>query len=392
MRLYQYHSRRSSNIIFIIVFLFSGVCSFAKELYEFKGNIGIYGGYESNLYRNTHNMEYPPSLGGASYDPVIGDGVAGTEIKLRTALNINEIHRLLFSLGGDYQFYPRHANANQGQANAGIEYRFRPIGTIILKLPCSGGYIRKLGVDEGSDETTIYEYAALDAGPRFEFSPAKRMKIKAGYQFSLRDYRAIDSVTSLDNNQHEFSVAIEPHFGAKRNNTVGIECAYLLKKYTKLGSYSSTGTLYDSLLRTYHYATVELTYKHDFGPVQLIVGYRPRYRADAYEGYYTYFENRLSSGISAELKSETSINIDAAWKYRHYLVHSAAQQGTGDEPDLIMRYVDLSANAEHKLGKRISLFARYELTLRKTNTGIQYFHTYRDYTVHQINAGIKYAW
>jgi hypothetical protein len=366
--------------------------SYANNTFESKGNIGFFGGYESNIFRNTHDMEYAPSLGGGAYDPVTGDGIAGWEIYSRSDINLNKTNRLTLSFNGDYQLYPHNMSYNQSQGKGEIEYRLRPKKTITLKFPVGGGYIRKLGVDEGSDETTLYEYWALDAGPRVEIIPFNKISMTTGYTFSLRNYQETGTTTSLDNTQHEISLAFEPIFGAKSNNTLIIESSYMLKKYLELGSYDSSGILYEAPFRTYHYGSAEITFKHDFGFIKWNIGYRPKLRADAFQSYYTYFENRISSGITADFKSRTSLSVNGAWRYRHYPVHPAEQLGTAADPDLVIRYFDLSTRAEQMIRKRISAYIEYDLKLRRTNTGIPYFHTYRNYTDHTIKAGTSVSW
>jgi len=377
---------------FLICMIAAAFSVYARESINFKGDVELFGGYESNIYRNTHDMQYPPSAGGQSYDPVTSDAVGGGALKAKATVNINRSNRLTGIIKADYQAYPGNLYANQGEADGEIEYRLVPTPVLAIRLPFRAGYIRKLGIDESADETNLYEYFAIDAGPRLEISPANNIDFDARYQFSWRDYRNVDTVAPLDNIQTEISLHVEPRFGRNLDNSVGLEIAYLFKKYSELGSYDSSGVLHSTPVRSYHYVTLELSYKHDFGVVIWKIAYRPRYRRDPFEGYYTYIENRFSSGVSAKLKSNTTIDFDGAWRYRHYLVHTAAQPGTGQEPDLVMHYFDISASVEQKIAKRLSLFAEYNLLSRNTNTEVIYFHTYRDYADNLIRAGIRFGW
>jgi len=292
----------------------------------------------------------------------------------------------------DYQLLPRYTDANQGQAEAGFEYRLRPVKPLTLKLLGSSGYTNKLGVDDGVGSTKLYKYWHMDANPHAEYSPPKSFTYKFDYKFSRLDYKDTDSSPSLDNHQHELRAAFEPSFGEDYRSSINIEGTYLLKNYQTLGSYDSTGTYFDHPLRTYHYVSIELTVKHDFGPVVAKVAYRPRSCTDAFADFYSYSEHRIYGNISGTLPSNTSFALDGSWRYRHYPVHTAPQPGTNRDPDLVMRYFDYSADIEQPIGKRLSLFAAYAMTLRRTNTGILYFYTFRNYTDHEVRAGVRYGW
>lgn len=359
----------------------------ASKKLDVKGSAEAFGGYESNILRGDDNMKQPPSLGGRSFNPVKQDGTLGGAVKLRPTLTINKVHRVAVTLDGDYQLFPRYSEANQGQAEAGFDYRVRPIKPLTLKLLGNGGYTRKLGVDEGTEATKLYEYWQIHAGPRAEYSPSKSFTYKVFYQFSLLDYNDTDTARSLDNRQHEISAAFEPSFGQDYRSSICIEATYLNKNYLTLGSYNDSGAYFNRPLRTYHYVTIELTFKHDFGAVAIKAAYRPRYRTDAFADFYSYSEHRLSGGIAGKLPSNTSFSLDGSWRYRHYPVHTAAQPGNGQDPDLVMRYLDCSADIEQPMGKRFSLFAGYDLTVRRTNTGVLYFYTYRNYTDHEVKRG-----
>jgi hypothetical protein len=358
-------------------------CASSGDRIDFKGDVEIFSGYESNIFRNTHDMRFPPSQGGKSYDPVTHDAAGGVALNAKTTVRLNKSNRLTGTIKAEYQAYPRYPNANQGQADGEIEYRYNPGKKLELRIPASTGYIRILGID-------IHEYWAFDAVPRIRISPSKRIDFECRYHYSVRDYRTPDTVAALDNAQNEIIIQAEPHFGNNLRHSMGIEAAYLFKRYRQLGSYDSLGILHDTPLRSYHYISLELSYKYNFGFGIFNLAYRPRYRIDPYAGYYSYLENRIATGLSAKLSSLTTMDIDAAWRYRHYLVHTAAQPGTDAEPDLIMHYFELSVNAEQRIGRTIILFAAYDLTLRKTNTRVLYFHTYRDFTDMIWKAGIRF--
>ncbi len=361
---------------------------------DVKGSAEVFGGYESNILRNDHNMTLPPKDGGGTFNPVQQDATMGTAVKLRPIRTLSDVHRIAATFDGDFQFFPHYPKAKQGQVEAGFEYRARPVRPLTLKLLGNGGYKRKLGVDEGTETTKLYEYWLFNTGPRIAFSPSKAFTYKASYKFSFLNYLDTDNSQSLDNGQQEISVAFEPSFGPDYRNTIDIEGTYLNKQYRTLGSYNDTGAYLNSPLRTYHYMTIELTYKYDFGDIVWKAGYRPRYRVDAFEGFYTYFEHRISSGVSGELPSQTIFSIDGSWRYRHYPVHTAAQPGNDKStwPDLVMRYFNCSADVEQPLGRMFSLFVGYDMTLRRTNTGKLYYYTYRNYTDHEIRAGVRVGW
>lgn len=352
------------------------------------GSANLDGGYESNIYRQPDIMD----TGTGEYNPLQDDAVISAESWLYIAYEANRANRLQFSANGDYDVFPRHTQANGGRLKGGIEYRYQPVKSFNLKLSGDVGYTRRLSFTEtDGGDFGLYKYWHYSAGPKIEFKPSKSLSLGVGYQFLYKNYEEPDSGQSLDNQQHRVVLRLSPRLGSKRNNIINIEGSYKLKKYRDRLSYDADGNqMPDNPLRTYHYITLGLGYEHDFGPVVWEIKERPRYRADAFEDYYTYFENKVSSGLAFHFSKGPEITIIGAWRYRYYTVHKAKEPGINS--NLVMNYVDLDAGLKQELWKNIFLTADYDFKMRRTNTGYLSYVTYRDYTGHTIKGGVRVEW
>jgi hypothetical protein len=371
-----------------IIFCMYPAASAISSPIEAGGSVDLNGGYESNLFRRPDIMD--TAAGGAGrHNPVEGDAAIGGAARLKSVYSSNNANRFQVGASGDYCLYPRNTDANEGKFKGDLEYRWRPFKGLSLKINGDCGYVRRLGIDETSDGAVdLYKYWQYGAGPRIEFSPAKSFSTGGGYQFKYYDYNEPDSGQSLDNRQDEISITISPRFGEEYRNIITIEGAYLLKKYRELLSYDANADQMGSYpVRRYHFITVQVGYKRDFGIVIWQLSDRPRYRVDAFENFYTYFENQISSGLSFVFSDNTKIMLEGAWRYRYYMVHEAMRPGPN--PNLIMQYVDANAGFKQRIWKSICLVAEYTLAVRRTNTEYLYDTTYRDYTDHTIKNGVR---
>jgi hypothetical protein len=383
------HSGKSNyQGVMLALLVVAGVVSSApQKKWKFDGSAQLQGGYESNLFRRPAVMD----SGTGKYNPVEADGMIAGASECKAAYSASEKHRLQFSLGGDYTLFPKHLAADQAQLEARLEYRIRPIEQLNLKLAGDGGYHRLLAIDETSDGAAdLYKYWQYDAGVDGGYVLMKMVALEARYLFTYKDFEE-DSGQSLDNRQHEISAAIVPRFGHDQNQSITIEGSIVLKKYRELGSFDANALMVPTYpVRQYTYKTAMLEYKNDFGPVIWKIAERPRQRVDEFRDFYTYFENRLSTGLVISPTKSTKLAIEAAWRYRHYKVHEAARPGTN--PKLLMQYVDGHVDFNQKIRRHLYLFAEYDLAERTTNTGYLSFHTYRDYTNHIVSGGVRVEW
>jgi hypothetical protein len=357
--------------------------------WKIDGAASVHAGYESNLFRRPAIMDTGIT---GPYSPVEADMLTRAAGRVKVGYTANERHRLSAGVLGDYTLFPNHLSADESQIEANVEYRFRPVPSLTMKLVGDGGFFHQLGVDENSDGVSLYKYWNYDAGARGNWQPSKALVVEAEYWFTFRNH--IDD--ALDNIQHAMTLTVKPSIGKGRRTTITMQGEARFKNYFDLGSLNDSGkTRTDTTnnpypLRKYQYYTGTLGIAHDFGVLTLRLEERPRSRIDAFQDYFTYFENKASAGFSIDLHKKTSIDADGGWRYRTYKVHTAARPGVN--PLLVMRYFDLDIDASHKLTRRIALNAHYTLAKRMTNTGYRSFHTYRDYVDHAIVAGVKVMW
>jgi hypothetical protein len=369
----------------------AGIAKTDKKI-DFKGKCSMFSGYESNLLRKPDIM-YPDST-----NPVENDGFFGGSAELETSMKINKSNKLALIINGDYAPFFNHKQATSGQFNTQLDYRCNISDNITFNLLPDGGYVSKLAIDETSDgDASLYKYWHYGIKSNVTIQPSKNLSFKGYYQFDYNDYEDSVITSSLDNNQNEIAASIICKTGKNLNNIFSLYLSYLHKQYRTLLSYEYDSNMKAHIagtIRSYNYFTAELEYKHDFGPVEWNIAYRPRYRVDLYKDFYTYTESRIRSGIDGKLPSRTSYNLSAAWRFRHYTVHTAEQPGSDPfiNPDLTMKYIDLSAECEQRINKIFSIFATYQLTLRRTNTGVLSFKTYRNFTDHIISGGISVKW
>lgn len=352
------------------------------------GSTTLNGGYKSNIYRQPEVMD----TGTGKYNPVQGDAVISAESWVYITYKANRTNKFQFSLNGDYDLFPRYTQANGGGFQGGIEYRYKPVKSFNLKLVGDAGYTRRLSfVEAEGGEFGLYKYWTYSSGPKIELMHSKSFSLGAEYLFTYKDYEGSDSGQSFDNFQHNVNLCLSPRFGNKLNNIIIIDGSYIFKKYRDRLSYDDDGNqIPDYPLRKYHYYTLILGYEHDFGTVAWNFKERPRFLVDAFEDFYTYFENKISSGLKFHFSKGPDISVNGAWRYRYYIVHEAKRPGIN--PNLVMRYVNFDAGIKQKLWKKIFLTAEYDLQVRKTNTGYLSYVTYRDYTVHTVKVGVRVEW
>jgi hypothetical protein len=371
----------------ILVFSLPSI-SAPAEKFEFKGYTDLLGGYEGNFLRRPGVMD----TGTGHFTEVIGDATLGGKAQMKSTFNPNPSNRIQLSISGDATVFPRYLEADEGQALADLDYRYRPVKFLSLKVTGGGGYVRKLAVDESSEGVAaLYKYWQLAGGAKIEFSRSKVFSASLGYEFTDKDFEESDSGQSLDNRMHEVTASVVPRFGHGRKNAITIEASYAVKKYQELLSYDVNAMqlpTYPS--RTYYYYTLLVGYKRDFGPVVWGIEERPRYRIDTFEDFYTYFENSVVSNLSISFSENTKLTLDGGWRYRDYAVHEAARPGPN--PKLVMQYYDADAGFKQRLWKPVFFVAGYTLAMRTTNTGYLSFHTYRDYINHIANAGLRAEW
>ncbi len=378
--------------LFFLTVLLNAVLAGTESKVDLKGKFSLFSGYESNLFRKPSIM-YPDSS-----NPVEHDGFYGGSADIQASIKMNRRNQISLQIDGDYAPYFNHKQATSGQFTATLDYRCNLTNILTFNIQPAGGYTSRLAIDENSDgDANLYKYQHYGIKSKIYVDPSKAVSLRGYYQFNFNDYEDSVITSSFDNNQNEAAVSIIYKTGKNLNNVISLDLSFLHKQYTTLHSYeydSSMKTRIAKSPRSYNYFTAELEYMHDFGPVEWKIAYRPRYRIDLYKDFYTYSESRIRSGIEGKLPSKTKYSLIGAWRYRHYTVHTAEQPGPDPSinPDLVIKYFDLSIEGEQKLNKIISLFTAYQITLRRTNTGVLSFKTYRNYTDNIVMGGISVKW
>jgi len=355
---------------------------------ELGGSIELDGGYQSNIFRRPSALD----TGTGIFDPSEGDGMMGGNAQLQFLQPFNEAHRIKLGskMGGN--FFPAHSSSSESELEGSAEYRFRPGPSFNLRLLGSGAVKRQLTVDETVDEAAaLYQYMESVGGAKAVYSPSKIFSCEGSYAFTQLDYKEPLLGQSLDNQQNEITVGLAWRTGPGLQNSLRLNGAYLLKAYRALLSYDANGTQAPNYpARTYHYFTVELEFKSKRDAWLWKFSERPRFRKDAYAGFYDYIENRLSAGIDINAMDKWSFSPDVAWRFRFYPTHEALRPGPN--PNLMMNYIDAGLKIKRSLGKNFSLSASYDLALRLTNTGYDYLRSYRDYADHTVLLGAELEW
>lgn len=349
---------------------------------EFGGFGKIGTGYASNILRQPEAMD----TGNGVYNPVHGE----SEINGEGLFRISSGNRFKMLLRGGTDVYPGHIAANEYWGDARMEFRFQASPAWKFKLSGSNGYYRRLGIDESGDGApNLWQYWELGLGLKTEYQPSKRLNLNAEYDFAYEDHHERPPEESLDNRRHEFSLSALPRFGAKGRHRIILKTTTAFKTYYQLLSYDSSGRQtagYPS--RQYQYFSIETGYQREFADGLWELLYRPRFRLDPFEDYYSFYENGFLGKAIFNFPHSIRLGLEGSWKNRSYSVHEAYRPGPN--PKLVMSYLDWGILCSKKIGKPLLVEAEWTFSRRETNTGYLYLHGYRNYACHDVRTAFRW--
>ena len=238
----------------------------------------------------------------------------------------------------------------------------------------------------GGELSKNYENFNYRTAPSVSMKLWEDTKLKLALPLERKDYAEQSDKESLDWQSYggEFS------FGTKLSRTVKASGRYgfSIRSYDEDGARSSSGDSFainPDEKHHYHHGRAQLAWSPSKS-LGFTLGYDLRHKADQFEGYETYTDQRVKLGTTLNPTSALTLGLTGSFAHRQY---DGRESDEDDADDAKLKYDRVRATvfARYRVSKNLSWFARYDFADRDSNrdTGT----TYRDYRVHRLLAGLS---
>ena len=241
----------------------------------------------------------------------------------------------------------------------------------------------------GGELSKNYEYFDYRTAPSVSMRLWKNAKLRLAVPVELKDYTEQSNSESLD----WWAYGPEISFQTKLSSSIKAigRYGFSVRTYDEDSASSADGSslaINPEEKHHYHHARAELAWSPSKS-LGFTLGYRLRHKADQFEGYETYTDQRVKLEMTLNPTKALTLALMGSFAHRLYDGREADDE---DADDAKLEYDRFRAAVfgRYRVSKNISWFARYDFADRESNreTG----STYRDYRLHRVLAGVSFAY
>ncbi len=356
---------------------------------KFKSEVYSHFGIDNNIFRAPENLQ---KNDGSFYNPdslILSDIFFDLGYDLTLRYKKGRKHKFKFSHDLWTRNYLDSSKLNQHSIDFDFQYDYKINKDFDMGADYNISKNKKIGTTVlGSELTLPLSYWKNSMAAYFATDIIDHNETEISFDFFNKNYEKSFDGRSLDHKQFSinFTSAQDLYF-AKHDFKAWIDLSWANRTYETMPAVDSLERSDTTDTRHWRYFTTQLNFKvYDIGIFSAKVYYRYKTRKDLFQDYFSYTSSIFGTKLYLKNK-KFGLIINPQYTVRNYKVKLAPTQAQ-QEPLLVYKYFDFSAELNYEISKGVYLQLIYEVKNRDTNTEDLSRYTRRPYHSNRIFGGI----